>query len=47
MFLSERKGALDKTTESLSHSVNKMSNVFGTFANRLCEVIFERSKEIL
>ncbi len=28
---------------SLSHSVNKMSNVFGAFVDRLYEVIFERS----
>jgi len=31
-------------SEISSHSVCKMSSVFGTFANRLCEVIYERSQ---
>ncbi len=30
-------------SETNLRSVNKMSNVFGTFVNILCEVVFERS----
>ncbi len=30
----------------LTHSVCKMSNVLGTFANKLCDIIYERSRRV-